>query len=379
MNKIFASSIKSVELKTPKLLQSKGLRFMLGDKEILQEAKERLNKAKTRRKINHLSIILINVLIIVFLAIFIIANQFNKSVSSSFSSPGSLIGNPLDQLASANIALTVAQVSNLPETTAISNQAESQNAQVSMDEVSNNIISKNQVIETSLKSNKNITTYRVQPGDTLASLAIKFGVNSQSIAGSNGLTIFSSLTPGQTLNIPPMNGLVYIVKSGDTIASIASKFNISQSNLIAYNDAQLKGIYVGEKLLIPNGSLPSATQLNYGWGGPSYGFNGYDWGYCTWYVATQIAVPDNWGNAGTWAYYAQLSGWKVSQTTPTVGAIAQDDWVPGYYGNQGHVAIVTAVSGNMIKYKDMNGLRGFDQVGYSGWVPASTFQNYITH
>ncbi len=377
MNKIVASSADQVGLKTPKILNSKGLRFVLGDRAIIQEAKQKLTKAKTRRRINHLSIILVNILIIVFLAIFIVANQFNANVSSSFGSPGSLVGNPLDQVSSANIALTVAQVTNLPETTAVSNQAESQNAQVSMDSTSNSVVNKTQVIQTSLKSNKDIISYTVQPGDSLASLALKFGVNSNSIAGSNGLTIFSSLTPGQSLLIPPMNGLVYIVKNGDTIASIASKFNISQSNLIAYNDTEIKGIYNGEKLLIPNGSLPSVSQVTYSWNGPSYGYNGYDYGYCTWYVASQIAVPDNWGNAGSWAYYAALSGWNVSQV-PTVGAIAQDDWVPGYYGNQGHVAIVTAVKGNMIQYKDMNGLEGWGRVGYSGWVPASTFQNYIT-
>ena len=374
MNKIVASSADQVGLKTPKILNSKGLRFVLGDRAIIQEAKQKLTKAKTRRRINHLSIILVNILIIVFLAIFIVANQFNANVSSSFGSPGSLVGNPLDQVSSANIALTVAQVTNLPETTAVSNQAESQNAQVSMDSTSNSVVNKAQVIQTSLKSNKNIISYTVQPGDSLASLAVKFGVNSNSIAGSNGLTIFSSLSPGQSILIPPMNGLVYIVKNGDTITSIATKFNVSQSDLIAYNDAEISGIYNGEKLLIPNGSLPSVSQVTYSWNGPSYGYNGYDYGYCTWYVASQIAVPDNWGNASSWSYYATLSGWNVS-LSPSVGAIAQ---TPYAAGGEGHVAIVTAVNGNMIQYKDMNGLAGWGRVGYSGWAPASTFVHYIT-
>jgi surface antigen len=45
----------------------------------------------------------------------------------------------------------------------------------------------------------------------------------------------------------------------------------------------------------------------------------------------------------------------------------------------GHVAVVEAVSpdGTMIKYSDMNGLSGFGRVGYSDWVPATTYQNYI--
>ena len=93
-------------------------------------------------------------------------------------------------------------------------------------------------------------------------------------------------------------------------------------------------------------------------------------------MASKIAVPSNWGNANTWAYYASLSGWHVGPI-PSVGAIAQ---TPYAAGGQGHVAIVDAVSANgtMIKFSDMNGLAGWGRVGYSGWVSASLFPNYIT-
>ena len=62
-------------------------------------------------------------------------------------------------------------------------------------------------------------------------------------------------------------------------------------------------------------------------------------------------------------------------TTPKVGAIAQTD-ARGW----GHVGYVEAVSpdGTMIKYSDMNGLAGFNRVGYSDWVPAlSKYQRFI--
>jgi surface antigen len=72
-----------------------------------------------------------------------------------------------------------------------------------------------------------------------------------------------------------------------------------------------------------------------------------------------------------------MSGWSVS-SKPTVGAIAQ---TPYAAGGEGHVAIVDGVSadGTQIKFRDMNGLAGWGRVGYSGWVSASTFPNYITH
>ncbi len=298
--------------------------------------------------------------------------------NSLISTPSSSIS-PVDQVSSANIALTVAQMANLPETTAISNQAQSQQAAISMATTNDAIVTKPQIVETALKSRANIFYYTVQPGDTLASLANKFGISQGSITGSNNI-YYGSLKVGQKLVLPPITGLVYKVKSGDTPQSLANSYNVPVAQIIAYNDAEISGIHPGELIIIPNGTAPESTYSTssyFPWGnGPIYGYNGYDFGWCTWYVATQISVPSNWGNASTWAYYAALSGWNVSKT-PSVGAIAQT--ANAFYG-EGHVAIVDAVSadGTHIEYRDMNGIAGWDRVGYSSWVPATDFQYYIT-
>lgn len=304
----------------------------------------------------------------------------SDSVSASSSAAAQ---SPLDQLASADIAVTVARMGSLPEATAITNQADSQYAELRMAAANNsdNVVSKPQVVNTDLKSRADIHTYTTQSGDTVASIAAKFGVSTSSIIWSNGLHS-GSVAPNQKLVIPPVNGIVYIVKKGDTPASLAQKFNASQSTIISFNDAELGGLKPGEEVVIPNGSEVSATPVYqtystyssaFAWGSsPVYGYNGYDYGYCTWYVANQIPVPGNWGNAATWSYYAPLSGWTVSPV-PRVGAIAQ---TPYAAGGEGHVAIVEAVNGDMIKISDMNGLAGWGRVGV-GWVPASQFPNYI--
>lgn len=275
-------------------------------------------------------------------------------------------------------------MNSLSETTAISNQAQSQAAEVSISTSSNNVTAKPEVVTTALKSKADIQDYTAVAGDTVSNIAIKFGVTSDSIRWSNNLN-GDAVSAGTKLSIPPVNGIVYIVKSGDTLDSLAAKFRASKDQIIAYNDNEIKGLTVGEKILIPNGSVaaaaaPLTTASNiaaggaFPWGsGPLYGYNGYDYGYCTWYVATQISVPANWGNAATWAIYAARSGWGVSGA-PSVGAIAQKG------GGYGHVAIVDAVSpdGSMIMYKDMNGVAGWGRVGQSGWVPVSHFEHYIS-
>jgi surface antigen len=238
---------------------------------------------------------------------------------------------------------------------------------------------------TALKSRADIKDYTTVAGDTVTSVAAKFGVTSDSIRWSNGLNA-DGLTAGKVLVIPPVNGIVYTVSAGDTPDSLAAKFRANKDKIIAYNDAELNGLTVGSRIIIPDATsvvAASAASVSraaapagaVAWGSaPVYGYNGYDYGYCTWYVATQIAVPANWGNASTWAYYAASSGWNVS-STPTVGSIAQ---TPYAAGGLGHVAIVTAVNGDQIQIRDMNGIAGWGRVGYSGWLSASAYPHYIS-
>lgn len=283
----------------------------------------------------------------------------------------------LDQLSSADIAANVSLAARLPETTAVINSADTAKAELAVT-VNNNVVAKPQVVATALKSRHDIQTYVAIGGDTISSIATKFGVTSDSIRWSNNIT-GDAVDAGKKLSIPPVNGIVYIVQSGDTAQSLANKYNASADQIIAYNDAEIGGLRPGEQIIIPNGQIQKAvytTTTSYGFAFGSsavYGYNGYDWGFCTWYVANRIAVPSNWGNANTWDNLAPLSGWTVS-STPRAGAIAQTD-----RGSEGHVAYVEEVSedGTQIKYSDMNGLAGFGRVGYSGWVSASYFPHYI--
>lgn len=286
--------------------------------------------------------------------------------------------NPLDQLTSADIAANLSRVAQLPEATAVTNQADTVSAEMIVP-ASNNLVTKPQIIASDLKSRQDIKDYLVVEGDTVSSIAAKFNVTSDSIKWSNSLN-GDTVTPGSRLSIPPVNGIVYTVKDGDTPQSLASKYSASADQIIAFNDAEINGLKPGERIIIPNGKVQApvyvAAPTSYGFAfgtTATYGYNGYDWGFCTWYVANRISVPNNWGNANTWDNLAARSGWTVS-SVPRQGAIAQTD-----RGTFGHVAYVEAVSddGTMIKYSDMNGLAGFGRVGNSDWVPASKFPHYI--
>lgn len=328
-----------------------------------------------------------NVAILAIISVFVLNNPQNEVTSAAVfnNTSSATVANPLDQVSSADIALTVARMGQLPETTAVSNQAQSEAADISLASSNNNVVSKPQVVATALKSSADIKEYVVVAGDTVSSVATKFNVTSDSIRWSNNLN-GEAVSAGTKLVIPPVNGIVYTVNTGDTPDSLASKFRASKDKIIAYNDAEINGLAVGQRIIIPDAvktaaiaaARPAATlgpRASVAWGTtPVYGYNGYEYGYCTWYVANRLPVPSNWGNANTWAYYAPSAGWTVSRT-PVVGAVGQTS-----AGAYGHVAVVDAVSadGTMIKYSDMNGLAGWGRVGNTAdWVSASRFQTYI--
>lgn len=355
----------------------------------LQHLQTKLNRSSTRKRLVRAGFLLTNILILGAISAFVVLDQHGSTSTKSVASVSAdaPVANPLDQLSSADIALTVARMSSLPESTAITSQAISQSVELTQAPTTDNVVAKPQVITTALKSKADIKTYTTVAGDTLTSLASKFGVTSDSIRWSNGLGSSDAVTVGQNLYIPPVNGIVYTVASGDTVDSLANKYKASSDKIAAYNDAEQAGLTPGDHIIIPDGMVTPApvvrvaaptvsSSASYAWGGGSaiYGYNGYDYGYCTWYVATRISVPANWGNAYTWDNLAPQSGWTVSNV-PRVGAVAQSDNM-SYLG---HVAYVEAVSddGTMIKYSDMNGLAGYGRVGYSDWVSSTFFQHYI--
>lgn len=345
-----------------------------------------LKRKSTRQRLVRYGLIAVNVLMLAGVVSFVAAGSHSGQpvMASAAVSSDAAAANPVDGLTSYDIAANVATMTNLPESTAINNQAQSARATLAVSASGSNsdVVVKPQIVATALKSRDDIQSYTVAAGDTVTSIAQKFGVTSDSIKWSNGLSS-DTVNAGTKLAIPPVNGIVYTVKSGDTVQSLAAKYKANADQIVAYNDAEIAGITTGEQIIIPNGQIQAvAVSRSNIYGGsralggsftPTYGNNGYDYGYCTWYVASQIAVPSNWGNANTWAYYAAMSGWTVSPV-PQPGAIAQT--AAGYAG---HVAIVTSVNSNgTVTISEMNATAGWGRVD-TRTVTTSSFEHYIYH
>lgn len=125
-----------------------------------------------------------------------------------------------------------------------------------------------------------VATHLVAPGDTLGSIAARFGTTVEAIKAANGLTS-ALIYVGTTLTIgapapPPITSVSapvsYTVAPGDTLGTIAARLGVSASSLAAGNAISNPNlIVVGQVLTVPGVA---------GWRCPVVGghyFN--DWGF----------------------------------------------------------------------------------------------------
>ena len=120
------------------------------------------------------------------------------------------------------------------------------------------------------------STYRVQGGDTVSSIAGQYGLSTASVLALNGLGWKSVIFPGQVLKltnavvtpvaatsiaaVSSTSGTRYTIAKGDTVSSIATKFGVSVSAVLSANGLDRSStIYAGRTLNIPGGDTAAIT------------------------------------------------------------------------------------------------------------------------
>ncbi len=294
----------------------------------------------------------------------------NAKVTYTFGYGGGPI--TVDEVSSADVAAAVAQQGNLLIANNVKNLADSVNAQVEFATTNNTYIAKPQLIATDASSRSDIVRYTVKKGDSVSSIASEFNITSDTIRWANNIS-GDSVSPGDKLTILPVTGILHTVVSGDTVESIAQLYRSNKEQIIAFNDAELSGLKVGQKIVVPGGvkvevaattasfssPAPGFATGGFSFGaGPVYNDNGYGYGYCTWHAANRRAqigrpIPSNLGNAISWYNLAASAGLGVG-SQPRAGSVLWHNW-NNLPTSLGHVAFVEKVNPDgSILVSDMN-------------------------
>lgn len=97
-------------------------------------------------------------------------------------------------------------------------------------------------------------TYTVRSGDTLSSIAAKFGTNYQALASLNGISNPNLIYVGQALRVngsASASSVYYTVRAGDNLSAIASRYGTSYQSIASLNGlANPNLIYAGQTLKI---------------------------------------------------------------------------------------------------------------------------------
>lgn len=120
-----------------------------------------------------------------------------------------------------------------------------------LNNLNNNILSVGQEIVIPSVALSEVTIYKVQSGDNLYDLAKKFGTSVSELKDLNNLKS-DSLSINQELKVPAVNigETTYTVKSGDSLYSIAKKFNTSVDSLKKKNGLGSTMLSIGQVLKI---------------------------------------------------------------------------------------------------------------------------------
>lgn len=116
------------------------------------------------------------------------------------------------------------------------------------------------------KVRDSVKQYKVEEGDSVASIAKKFGIDTDTLKWQNNLTS-DKIKLGQILEILPVTGIAHKVQKGDTVYSIAKKYDSSAQSVVDFpfntfsNDETFE-LAIGQVVIVPEGVKPAESVIS---------------------------------------------------------------------------------------------------------------------
>ena len=251
-------------------------------------------------------------------------------------------------------------------------------------------------VDTSIQTSAGMLRYyEVKEGDTLTSIASRFGVSMMTVWWANKLPSKEAVKEGRKLVIPPVNGLVVTVNAGDTLESLAAANKITVDDIVATNELADPNLIVGQVLVLPGAKgapMPTAKPTAKPEPRTSSGGGGGGGGAAPAYVSGPWAWPAPGGYVSQYFHYGHYgvdiaANYGTAIVSPRAGTVAFGGWKSngggyqvwvnhgnGIYSAHHHMSAVSVSAGQSVAKGQRLG-----RVGSSGWAtgPHDHFEVWI--
>ncbi len=224
-----------------------------------------------------------------------------------------------------------------------------------------------------------IITHIVSEGETLSSIAQRYGLQVSTIVWENNVQEKTALKPGQELRILPVDGVRHKVQRGETIYSIAKKYGLTDEaeaqKLVNYpfneflNDETFE-LATGQYIVVPDGVKPDvvvsrptspvarltpdagsvAATGNFAWPATGRITQGYKFYHKAYDIANRTGGSILAADAGT----VRAAGWDSSG----YGNRVIIDHGNGYATLYGHQSVIQVQVGQRVNRGDVIGQMG---------------------
>ena len=221
-----------------------------------------------------------------------------------------------------------------------------------------------------------IITYTVRAGDTVETIAARFGLEPTTIMWSNSAVEDAPdlLRIDQQLTILPINGVYHTVVEGDTLQIIADKYDAEVDAILNCEHNPLEppdyAISEGMQLIVPGGEKPFVARVVTSYTGPipegARGTGLFQWpvlGYITqgyWYGhrAIDIGAPTGTALRAADGGFVSFAGW----TDVGYGYLIVIDHANGFATYYAHLSNFYVTAGQAVERGQVIGA-----TGSTGW------------
>jgi len=191
------------------------------------------------------------------------------------------------------------------------------------------------------------SSYTIVQGDMIGYIAIRTGLNEDTLISVNDIKNTRLLQIGQVIRIPNQDGIYYTVKAGDTLESIAAQYSTTASNISFVNELFSDTLALNSVLFIPGAKMDWVNRQE---------ING---DLFIWPVTGRITSSYGYRTdpfAGTRQFHTGLDISAV-EGTPIKAAMAGRVSQVGYDDSYGNHVLITHHSGYRTLYAHMSVIR----------------------